>query len=168
MRLRCFIRTDWHDKVAQGEGAAPKPEPKLLTAEAADTKGPPPKTIDSFAFLDDGEVVKVYVSLEGDLAGVTDEHVTATFNKQKFNNDCSMEVMVKGASFTHRLAAEKLGGVIVPEECKWKINKKNKKLIVTLKKTKEGTPQQPTHAPWTSLRANLHLPYRRGGGGTPR
>ena len=162
-----FALADWHDKVAQGEAAAPKPEPKLLAAETTEVKGPAPKTLDSFAFLDDGEVVKVYISLEGDLAAVADEHVTATFHKQKFNDDSSMEVFVKGTSATHLLACPKLGGAIVPDECKWKINKKNKKLIVTLKKVNLGTAQNPHHPPWNGLRSNVMLPYRRGGGGSP-
>eukprot|EP00900_Chrysochromulina_parva_P003886 jgi/Chrpa1/13499/Chrysochromulina_OHIO_Genome00019104-RA len=147
----------WHDKVAQGEAAAPKPEPKLLAAETTEVKGPAPKTLDSFAFLDDGEVVKVYISLEGDLCAVADEHVTATFHKQKFNDDSSMEVFVKGTSATHLLACPKLGGAIVPDECKWKINKKNKKLIVTLKKVNLGTAQNPHHPPWNGLRSNTAL-----------
>ena len=162
-----FALADWHDKVAQGEAAAPKPEPKLLAAETTEVKGPAPKTLDSFAFLDDGEVVKVYISLEGDLCAVADEHVTATFHKQKFNDDSSMEVFVKGTSATHLLACPKLGGAIVPDECKWKINKKNKKLIVTLKKVNLGTAQNPHHPPWNGLRSNVMLPYRRGGGGSP-
>ena len=162
-----FALADWHDKVAQGEAAAPKPEPKLLAAETTEVKGPATKTLDSFAFLDDGEVVKVYISLEGDLCAVADEHVTATFHKQKFNDDSSMEVFVKGTSATHLLACPKLGGAIVPDECKWKINKKNKKLIVTLKKVNLGTAQNPHHPPWNGLRSNVMLPYRRGGGGSP-
>ena len=154
----------WHSKVASGEGAAPKPEPKLIAADATSQAGPKPKTIDSFAFLDDDAVVKVYISLEGDLADVADADVTATFNKERFNDTCSMEVLIKGTSQTHRLAAEKLGGVIAPDECKWKINKKNKKLIITLKKAAGPAHQQA----WQGLRANVVLPYRRGGGGAPR
>ena len=148
----------WHSTVASGAGAAPKPEPKLLAAEAAPT-GPEPKTITSFAFLDDEDVIKVYVTLEGDLAGVVAEDISATFNKEKFNDNCSMEVMIKAKGLVHRLAAEKLGGVIVPEECKWKITKKSPpKLIVSLKKA------DPRNG-WSQLRANVVLPYRRGGGG---
>jgi hypothetical protein len=151
----------WHDKVAHGEGAAPVPEPQLLasTAAAADARGPP-SSIDSFGLLDDEDKVKVYVALEGDLLGVTDADVTATFHRELAGEACSMEVLVRGAKRNHRLAADKLAGPVVPEQCKARISAKNNKLVVTLKKA--------NNAPWEQLRAKIVLPYRRGGGGAPR
>ena len=43
---------------------------------------------------------------------------------------------------------------------KFRVSTKNKKLIVTLKKREKMG--------WGQLRANVALPYRRGGGGAPR
>ena len=43
---------------------------------------------------------------------------------------------------------------------KFRVSTKNKKLIVTLKKREKSG--------WGQLRANVALPYRRGGGGAPR
>lgn len=150
----------FHDKVASGEGAAPAPQPQKLAVEAVEGAAPviPPKTIDTFSFMDDDDVVKVYVALEGDLAAVTDADISATFHKPPYNDTCSMNVVIKGEKHSYQLAAEKLFGVIVVDECKCKINKKKQKLIVTLKKAGRKEP-------WEQLRAKNCLPYRRGGGG---
>ena len=149
----------WHDTVAKGESAAPQPEPQLLNTEAVaeDSRGPP-KTIESFGLLDDDDKVKLYVALEGDLFGVSDADITANFSRVPVSDTCSMDVTVRGARQNHRLAAEKLYGPVVVEECKAKVNKKKDKIIITLKKANATQP-------WEQLRANVVLPYRRGGGG---
>ena len=116
------------------------------------------QTIESFGLLDDEDKVKIYVALEGDLFGVGDADITANFSKVPVSDKCSMEIIVRGSRQNHRLAAEKLFGPIVVEECKAKVNKKKDKIIVTLKKAVATQP-------WEQLRANVVLPYRRGGGG---
>ncbi len=148
----------WHSKVGT---EAPPPEPKLLASETA-AASMPEKSITSFAFMDDEDdgVVKVYVTLEGDLAGVGDDAVDAKFDKAPYGPECSMEVRVRGAHFVHVLAAERLCGVIVPGECKHKVTKKGK-LVVTMKKAHK-------QEPWEQLRSKVQLPFRRGGGGNPR
>ena len=110
--------------------------------------------------VEDDGVVKVYVTLEGDLAGVGDDAVDAKFDKAPYGPECSMEVRVRGAHFVHVLAAERLCGVIVPGECKHKVTKKGK-LVVTMKKAHK-------QEPWEQLRSKVQLPFRRGGGGNPR
>lgn len=148
----------WHDKVGS---EAPVPTPQLLAAEPV-AAAVPEKSIDSFGLMDDDDdhVVKLYVALEGDLEGVTNDAVESQFTKAPFDDIYSMEVKVRGSRFTHRLAADKLAGTIVPEQCKCRVSKKGDKLIVTLRKRDS--------VPWGQLRANVSLPYRRGGGGVPR
>jgi hypothetical protein len=146
----------WHGSVAQTDGAAPKEEPKLLAKEVVQSRGAP-VNIDSFGLLDDDDKVKVYVTLEGDMAGITNDDVNATFNKMIAGDDCSMDVLVRGAKQDHRLAADKLSGPIMPDQCKARVSKKGDKLVITLKKANQME--------WAELRSKVHLPYRRGGGG---
>ena len=146
----------WHDKVAQGDSAAPQPQHTPLAVDTV-AESAPPLSVDSFAFLDDDDVVKVYIKLEGDLAEVTTDSVTLTVEKARYDTDCSMDILVKGKQHTHRLHAEKLMHEVVPDQCKFKVSAKNSKIIVTLKKKMPG--------PWEGLRARHHLPYRKGGGG---
>ena len=48
-------------------------------------------------------------------------------------------------------------GPIDCDKCKTRVSAKNKKLVVTLRKAHQMS--------WGQLRANVCLPYRRGGGG---
>ena len=60
-----------HDTVPKGEGAAPTPVPKALeSVTVAVTKQS--VNIDAFSFLEEDGQIKLYVSLEADLANVTD------------------------------------------------------------------------------------------------
>ena len=152
----------WHDSVAKGEGAAPPPEQKPLKTEPAAAEGRelPLVTIHNYAFMDDDEVIKLYVSLEGALAGVTSEDVRADFAKEAWDEVYSLDVVVRAGGKAHRLHAEKLACSIVPEECKWRVSSKSNKLIITLKKKEKVR--------WDELRAKVALPFRRGGGGPAR
>ena len=147
----------WHSKVGT---EAPPPEPKLLASESAPSSMPE-KSITSFAFMDDDEedVVKVYITLEGDLAGITADAVDAKFTCAPVTHESALMLRVRGAHFMHILAAERLCGPIVPEHCKTKVTKKGK-LIVTMAKAAK--------IPWEDLRSKVQLPFRRGGGGNPR
>lgn len=138
------------------------PPPQLLATEAVavDDRGPP-KSIDSFACLDDDDVYKVYVTLEGDLFGITEADVTATFKEVPVSDGkASMTVVVRGAKHNHRLAADQLFGPVDVSQCKVKLSKKKDKLIVSLRKA--------VQMPWDDVRAKVALPFRRGGGGAPR
>lgn len=150
----------WHDKVAKGEGAAPITEPKRIAVEMADPANDSHVSIENFALMDDDDVIKVYVKLEGDLASVTEDDVDLKVEKKRYDPDCSMLLTVKGATKTHRLYAEKLKGTVKPEESKLRVLTKKGKIVVSLKK------QEPVY--WDSLRSPTSLPYRRGGGGRPR
>lgn len=50
---------------------------------------------------------------------------------------------------------------VIPEECIVKVLSKKGKCILRLQK--RGDPK----CPWEQLRANVALPYRKGGGGGP-
>ena len=104
--------------------------------------------------------MKVYVKLEGDLEGVTADAVEFKVEQAPFDPVCSMLVLIRGKTKSHRLYAEKLKQLVVPGDCKFRVSAKNSKLIITLKK---AVPEY-----WDSLRAHNSLPYRRGGGGASR
>ena len=108
-------------------------------------------------FMDDEDVVKVYVALAGDLEGATAEGVEFLVEKAPFDPTCSLLLHVRGKKHLHRLYVSHLEHMVVPEQCKFKILASKGKLIVTLKKADK--------APWDALRAKVCLPFRRGGGG---
>ena len=148
----------WHDKVGSG---APAPEPKLLEKVPAPAELPE-KTITDFAFMDDDDdgVVKVYIPLAGDLEVLTKADVDLQVRSRW--GEASMEARLRGQKAVHVLAAEKLAHDVIPEECVVKVLSKKGKAVLVLKK--RGDPKMP----WDGLRANVALPYRRGGGGPAR
>ena len=101
-------------------------------------------------------MIKLYVALEADLEEVTDAQVESRFERPQYSDEFVMEVSIQGKLRTHRLKAERLAGPIDCDKCKTRVSVKNKKLIITLKKA------HPIN--WGQLRANVCLPYRRGGG----
>ena len=150
----------FHDKVGDG---APKPEHKPIAVTSASSGASAVEdtalTISNFAFMDDDDVVKVYIALEGDLDGVTMENVEFSVEAAKFDPVCSMLLHVRGRNHLHRRYVSHLMHIVVPEECKVKVLSKKAKLIVSLKK------HDKEKIPWEGLRAKVCLPYRRGGGG---
>jgi len=155
-KLKDASYTYWHDKVPSG---APKPEHKPIAVEAG-CGDIPTVSIDNFGLMDDDDIVKVYVKLEGDLEGLTADAVEFKVEQAKYDPTCSMLLLARGKTKMHRLHAEKLRHHVEPDGCKFRISTKNSKLIVTLKK---GVPEY-----WDALRAPNTLPFRRGGGGAPR
>ena len=138
--LYACCRTDWHDKVAQGEEAAPFPEPKLIeTAKPADAL--PEKTITDFGFMDDDDEgqIKLYIKLEGDLESLTKDDVDLKVESRWGN--ASMIASLKGQKFMHILGAEKLAHDVIPEECKVKVLTKKQKCVIVLQK--RGDPKMP-------------------------
>ena len=129
----------WHSAVPQGELAAPKPTPHQLSAEIQ-VKEQPPAAIESYAFLDDGECVKVYIPLEGPLAGLTAEGVTAEYQER------SMRLVVRpaGSDRDHVLSVSELANPVRPDHCRAKITK-SRKLVITLDKAN-------SHHRWSGLR----------------
>ena len=144
----------WHNTVPKGEGAAPAPVPIALASGAAAVTRPV-ADISAFSFLEEDDVIKLYIALEGDLEDVTEAQVEARFERPQYSDDFVMEVTVHGKLRDHRLKADKLAGPIDCEKCKTRVLLKKKKLIVTLTKL------HPVN--WGQLRANVCLPYRRGG-----
>ena len=86
---------------------------------------------------------------------MTEAQVEARFERPQYSDDFVMEVTVHGKLRDHRLKADKLAGPIDCDKCKTRVLLKKKKLIVTLTKL------HPVN--WGQLRANVCLPYRRGG-----
>jgi hypothetical protein len=179
-------------KVAQGEGAAPEPEHKPLdcaaSGRAAHTSFVP---IDNYGFLDDDDIVKVYVKLEGDLAGVAGpDAVDFKVSRPSgwVGDPFQMELVVRGEKHTHRLFAEKLKGQVDPDGCKFKVlPKKGKARLDPNQRPPMRPPAAARDIPyascdarlsqivvtlkkkdteyWENLRQAMVLPYRRGGGG---
>jgi len=150
----------WHDKVPKGEQAAPPPEHTPIAVRVASVESQRSTSIEDFAFMDDEDVVKLYIKLEGDLSGVTSDDVELKVEQAKFDPTCSMLLHVRGTKYLHRLYAEKLRHRVDPQGCKFRISSKTNKLIITLKKADAEY--------WDGLRVHNSLPYRRGGGGPPR
>jgi len=113
-------------KVAKGEGAAPKPEHTPLEPAASAAPAAPTKfvSIENYGFLDDDDIVKVYVKLEGDLAGVASADAVEfkVSRPSGWEGDpFMMELIVRGEKHTHRLYAEKLKGQVDVDGCKFKV-----------------------------------------------
>ena len=118
----------WHSKVPQGDGAAPKPTPKLLATETAKTGPTSAKAINSYSLLDEGEeVLKIYVPLEGELDQVNADSIEAEFATR------SITITLTTPSTLHKLHVPTLAHEILPEKCKTKVTK-SRKLIITLAK----------------------------------
>lgn len=118
----------WHSAVPSGESAAPKPTPHLLSAETRPAEQEA-ASIESYAFLDDEKVVKVYISLEGPLAGLKNEHVDALYDHR------SIRVVLRPpGGREHVLAVSELSHTVLPEGCKHRVNKSGEKLVITLDK----------------------------------
>ena len=149
----------WHGKVPSGEGAAPAPEPVIIATKVVEKVTRPQHTIDNNAFLDDDDVIKLYIDLKGDLEHVQITDVELKVEKARWDTDCSFNLLIQGTDSTHRLHAERLLHPVDPEQCKFRISTKNSKLVVTLRK------MDTTY--WEHLRAVKSLPFRRGGGGNP-
>jgi hypothetical protein len=129
----------WHNAVPQGENAAPRPTPQQLgTSQAAVEQ--PPISIDSYAFQDDDDVVKVFISLEGALAGLTANCVAADFKERSLR----VALQPPGGARAHLLSVSELSNPVRPEHCGFKITKAGK-LVIKLDKSN-------AHHRWSKLR----------------
>ena len=129
----------WHSKVPQGEAAAPKPTPVLLATDSAKSGPTSTKAISAYSLLDEGEVLKIYVKLEGELDQVNADDIEAEFAKRS----CTITLMTP--STLHRLHVPTLMHEILPEKCKTKVTK-SRKLIIALAK-------RDVSREWKALRA---------------
>lgn len=118
----------------------PKPLPKkLATSEVTKTKRIKP--IDTFTFLDDSTIVKVYIELKGDLAGVDMSCVEAEFA------DRSLMVSIETAELIHRFHVDRLMYEVDASRCKAAMTKSGK-LLLKLHKVKHLEL-------WTKLRSSV-------------
>ena len=130
----------WHNSVPSGEAAAPVAKPLLLATETQEaTKEAKTRSITTYSLLDDGGVVKVYVSLDGDLEDVTCDGIEAEFASR------SMSVTLSAPQTLHVLHIAQLANEIVPGRCKVRVTKSRKVVISLEKKLASRT--------WTALRA---------------
>jgi CS domain len=128
-----------HAHKANGPKWDGKVEPKLLSSSSMGSEDEPVKipafeyhksNITSYAFLDEGRKIKVYVTLEGVGEKCKDEDVSLDFTEQSF---C---LVVKNYEEQERcLSFGKLSGLI--SDAKFKL-KTDKILLVLTKKVVEG------------------------------
>ena len=134
----------WHSdaerrRTETGEVPAPMPQPqKLASSEVVKEKRV--KNIDTFSFLDDSDVVKIYISLEGTLAGVTISDIEAKFSER------SLLVSIDTPDVTYRFVVDRLARGVDPARCKASVTKSRKLLLKLHKERHLET--------WTRLRAS--------------
>ena len=103
----------WHDTVAQGATAPP---PQRVEPEAAAQVHVHYTSIDNYGLLEEDDIIKLYISLEGDLEGLSADAVDAQFKKDPYSEVCSLDVIARGKRQSHRLHAERLMGSIIIDE----------------------------------------------------
>lgn len=120
----------WHGDAERrrqtGEQPVPVPLPKKLAANEA-VKEKRIKPIDRHQFLDDGDIVKVFIPLEGDLLGATMKQVEAEFTEQSLLVTIDMEDVI------HRFWIDRLAHRIDPLQSKAAMTKSGK-LVVKMRK----------------------------------
>lgn len=131
----------WHSDAerrrAAGEQPAPLPMPNKLASTTA-VKEKKIRGIEKYTLMDDGDVVKVYIPLEGELAGVKKEQVEIEFT------DRTLLATIATEEIIYRFHIERLSYLVLPDECKFLVNKAGKLLIKLKKKNHMDM--------WTKLR----------------
>ncbi|GIL89808.1 hypothetical protein Vretimale_16500 [Volvox reticuliferus] len=123
------------------EPPAPLPVPVVLERSTAEAP-PAIVTIFNYAWADEGELVKVYIPLEGVGAKCSDDDIKVAFEVRLFQ----VEVHGFKPRQIHRLLIQKLSGDIAPGDCQ--VKKLANKVVVILKKAG-------SHRKWYSLRHNV-------------
>lgn len=122
----------WHGDAERrrqtGETAVPLPVPHML-ASGAVAKQKPVKAIDTFTFLDDDNVVKVYISLEGALADVRSSDVETEFSER------SLAVTINTPEATFKFLVDRLTHSVDALRCKASITKSRKLLLKLFKRS---------------------------------
>ena len=117
----------WHSDAERrrlaGEKPVPVGMPPKIDSHVEAEKEKPIRAISTFSFLDDGNVVKVYVQLEGDLSGVTLEQVDVQFT------DNSLLLAIERPNAIHRLVVDRLMYPVDASRCKTSINKAGSLLL---------------------------------------
>ena len=121
----------WHGDAERrrltGEQPVPPPVPKKLASSEA-VREKLIKPIDSFSFLDDSNVVKVYITLAGELAGVSSEQVHADFA------DRSLMVAIETDKAIHKFSVDRLTHEVDSQRCKATVTKSGKLVLKLFKK----------------------------------
>ncbi|GLI67551.1 hypothetical protein VaNZ11_011778 [Volvox africanus] len=130
-----------HAPRGMSEAPAPLPVPVILERSTAEVP-PAIVTIFNYAWVDEGDFVKVYIPLEGVGAKCSDDDIKVSFEEQLF------QVYVHGFKprQVQRLLIHKLSGNIIPDGCG--VKRLANKVVVTLKKA-DG------HRKWYSLCSNV-------------
>ena len=132
----------WHADAERrrmaGEKPVPASAPPKIATHVETTREKPVKGITTFSFLDDDNVVKIYIALEGELAGLSIDQVASQFT------DRSLQLNIELPGAIHRFAIDRLMFPVDETRCKVSINKG--KLLVRLFKRDH-------HQHWAKLRA---------------
>jgi len=132
----------WHADAERrrmaGEKPVPASAPPKIATHVETTREKPVKGISTFSFLDDDNVVKIYIALEGELAGLSIDQVASQFT------DRSLLLSIELPGAIHRFAIDRLMFPVDETRCKVSINKG--KLLVRLFKRDH-------HQHWVKLRA---------------
>ena len=118
----------WHADAERrrmaGEKPVPASAPPKIATHVETTREKPVKGISTFSFLDDDNIVKIYIALEGELAGLSIDQVESQFT------DRSLQLSIELPGAIHRFAIDRLMFPVDETRCKVSINKG--KLIVRL------------------------------------
>ena len=117
----------------------PVSAPPKIATHVETTRQKPVKGIATFSFLDDGNVVKVYIPLEGELASLSMDQVETQFT------DRSLTLSVELPAAVHRFTVDRLMFPVDENRCKVSINKAGKLLVRLFKRDHMQR--------WTKLRA---------------
>jgi hypothetical protein len=121
----------WHGDAERrrqtGEQPVPVPLPKKLASQVENATKKRIKAIEKHQFLDDSDIVKVFIPLEGELLGATMAQIEAEFTEQ------SLLVTIEMADTIHRFWIDRLAHQIDPLRSKSAVTKSGK-LVIKLRK----------------------------------
>jgi len=121
-----------------GEQPVPLAMPPKIAEHIETVKEKLVKGISTFSFLDDGNIVKVYIPLEGELVGLAIEQVDAHFE------DRSLFLVIELPNVIFRFTVDRLMFPVDAGRCKVSINKSGKLLLKLYKRSHMDR--------WTKLR----------------
>jgi len=129
--------------LAQGEGQAlPTTEPVPYTVAMFDETGEeserPRRAMKNYAWGDEKEFVKIYISKEGEPEALTDAGDGKNGQVEVKWLPKALRLKIHGAQLDHVFLVDKIYYEIVPEECKWRVSE-NKRITLSLKKKENFT-----------------------------
>jgi len=122
----------WHGDAERrrltGEQPVPLPTPQKIMVTHEQPKEKRVKPISTFSFMDDGDLVKVYIPLEAELAGVSMEQVEVEFA------DRALLATIELPDCIHRFSVEPLAHTVDTARCKSSITKSGKLVLKLYKR----------------------------------